>query len=233
MTFKKLITVIILTFFTLGAFAADYYTATTTLNVRSGAGTKYPVMFTLKKGDQVKVHSKIKNWYEIEYKEKTGYASSKYLNPVSTKKTSNSRQEWGTLDSFLLIGGGSIAFLILLAFLLKGSALKNYGSTITLLATFLYYVFGLFANFMFITFSAASKEGIIVSFFTYFLALFVGILSIIGFFKNVGIGIVVLSTIIVYLDFSSGGLPGVILASMSIFGGILIAIGYSQIKTTR
>jgi len=57
----------------------DYYDATTNLNVRSGAGTKYPVSFTLQKGDEVEILSKNNSWYKIKYLEQTGYANSKYL----------------------------------------------------------------------------------------------------------------------------------------------------------
>jgi len=80
--------------------------------------------------------------------------------------------------------------------------------------------------------SSSAGAGFLLSFFTYILALVVGILSIIGFFKNVGIGIIVLSAIIALIDFSTGAIPGGIMASMALFGGILITIGYSQIKQT-
>lgn len=57
----------------------DYYITTTNLNVRAGAGKQYAVSFTLKKGDEVEILSKKKNWYQIRYLEKKGYAHSKYL----------------------------------------------------------------------------------------------------------------------------------------------------------
>lgn len=91
MTFKQTVTVIIFSFFAISAFATDYYTATTTLNVRSGAGTSYSVLFSINKGDEVELISQDNNWYEIKYKEKTGYASSKYLKFSRTESTTADR----------------------------------------------------------------------------------------------------------------------------------------------
>ena len=57
----------------------DFYTATTNLNVRTGAGTGYATSFTLLKGNEVEIISKKGSWYKIRYLESTGYAYSKYL----------------------------------------------------------------------------------------------------------------------------------------------------------
>lgn len=57
----------------------EYYTTTTGLNVRTGIGKKYPISFTLDKGDKVEILSKKRSWYEIEFKGKTGYAHSKFI----------------------------------------------------------------------------------------------------------------------------------------------------------
>ena len=61
------------------AFYLDYYRATADLNVRTGAGTKYSILFTLQKGDEVEVLSKKGNWFNIKHHDKIGYAYSKYL----------------------------------------------------------------------------------------------------------------------------------------------------------
>jgi len=63
-------------------------TATVTasaLNVRSGAGTNYKVLGTLKKGKSFTVTGSAKDksgvtWYKFKYSSKTGYVSSKYVN---------------------------------------------------------------------------------------------------------------------------------------------------------
>jgi hypothetical protein len=56
-----------------------YYIATTDLNVRTGAGTEFPVILTLQEGSEVEVLSRNINWYHIRYLEHTGYAFSEYL----------------------------------------------------------------------------------------------------------------------------------------------------------
>ena len=56
-----------------------------TLNVRSGAGTSYPVKASLQKGDTVLVLSKTSSWSRVLYHgTKTGYVSSKYLSEVGS-----------------------------------------------------------------------------------------------------------------------------------------------------
>jgi uncharacterized protein YraI len=80
MRIKVFLLSIVLTSLSFVSFATDYYTATTALNVRNGAGTEYSVSFSLKKGDEVEVLSKNNSWYRIKYFEKTGYVHSKYLN---------------------------------------------------------------------------------------------------------------------------------------------------------
>lgn len=242
MTAKKITTIILLLFFWTSSFSADIYKSTTTLNVRSGPGTNYQVIFSLHKGDEVKVLSKINGWSEIEYDGNTGYASSKYLDPViNTDETSSETPPFfSTTNKFLLIIAAFIIILFVLAFVFKRGALKNYGSIISLLATCFYFFLGLFLNLLFIgnlgenssLLGAGIGGGMLISVLTYFLAIVVGILSIIGFFKNIGIGIIILSAIIVITDFYTGAIPGAIMASMALFGGILNTIGYSQIKKT-
>jgi uncharacterized protein YgiM (DUF1202 family) len=80
MRIKVFLLSIVLTSLSFISFATDYYTATTALNVRNGAGTEYSVSFSLKKGDEVEVLSKNNSWYRIKYFEKTGYVHSKFLN---------------------------------------------------------------------------------------------------------------------------------------------------------
>lgn len=230
---KTAIPIVLTVFFTALTFtisASEYYKSTADkLNVRKGPGTEYLTIGHLNKGTTVKVLEKKKGWFKIKVKNGEGFVSSKYLQPLEDKNTSSNSKT----NPLIYMGGGILAFLLLLAFLLKRSALKNYGSIITLLATFFYYVIGWFANWLFISaYSPSAESGawLFTTVFTYLLALVVGILSIIGFFKNVGVGIIVLSAIIIFVDFSVDAFPGVILASMALFGGILIATGYSQIK---
>lgn len=48
------------------------------LNVRTGAGTKYKKVFTLKKNTKVKLLESKNGWYKIQYNGKVGYISAKY-----------------------------------------------------------------------------------------------------------------------------------------------------------
>lgn len=73
----------------LSTIGQDYYIATAILNIRTGAGTDYPVFFTLQKGDEVEILSKNGNWYKIKHLEKEGYAYSKYLKYSRTVSNMN------------------------------------------------------------------------------------------------------------------------------------------------
>lgn len=61
---------------------------TNSLNVRSGPGTNYSKLGTLKKGEKVGVLSENNGWSKINYNGKEAYVSSKYLSKVSTNTPS-------------------------------------------------------------------------------------------------------------------------------------------------
>lgn len=63
----------------LSAFHANQYTATSDLHVRSGAGIKYSILFTLRKGEEVELLSRSGNWFFVQHKNERGYAYFKYL----------------------------------------------------------------------------------------------------------------------------------------------------------
>jgi len=71
--------IIIVSESTLPSATTDYYITTADLNVRTGAGTKHSISFTIRKGDEVEILSKENNWYKIKHLERIGYAYSKYL----------------------------------------------------------------------------------------------------------------------------------------------------------
>ncbi|TDX86909.1 NERD domain-containing protein [Epilithonimonas xixisoli] len=87
---KKVIVFFLLTFSLVPFDASEniddsikqHYKTSANLNVRKGAGKKHPIIFTLKKDDEVKLISKRDNWSEIKYAEKSGFVSSKYLIPI-------------------------------------------------------------------------------------------------------------------------------------------------------
>jgi len=51
----------------------------TTLNVRSGAGTQYKIIGSLKNGAKVEILGQSGSWYKIKYGSITGYVSSQYV----------------------------------------------------------------------------------------------------------------------------------------------------------
>ena len=65
----------------------------TSLNVRSGAGTKYSIIGSLKKGTSVSVISESNGWSKINYNGKNGYVSSKYLCNENTSSNNSSSNE--------------------------------------------------------------------------------------------------------------------------------------------
>jgi len=122
MTFKQTFAVVIFTFIVTSTFAADYYTATTTLNVRSGAGTSYSVLFSIDKGDEVELISKTNNWYEIKYKERTGFASSKYLKFSHTKSDSaESDDSYSQFNNSDIVGISVVIGFILVVIFIASS----------------------------------------------------------------------------------------------------------------
>lgn len=55
------------------------------LNVRSGAGTQYPVVFQVEKGDIVEVlDAGEPDWWQIRFGGRIGWASAKYLTPIKS-----------------------------------------------------------------------------------------------------------------------------------------------------
>ncbi|MDU2197883.1 MAG: C39 family peptidase [Peptostreptococcaceae bacterium] len=62
---------------------------TNSLNVRSGAGTKYKKVGSIKKNTKVKVYSISKGWAKIEYKNSKRYVSSQYLKNISISSSSS------------------------------------------------------------------------------------------------------------------------------------------------
>ena len=101
----KVFVVAVFLFLSLGSFAATFYKAVTDLNVRTGPGSTYAVSFTLPKGDEVQVLSRKGRWSEINYKERTGYVSGKYLefSRVDTGQTQPAGEERPSGNSLLIL----------------------------------------------------------------------------------------------------------------------------------
>lgn len=63
----------------------------TNLNVRSGAGTNYSVIGSLKNGTSVSVISESNGWSKINYNGKVGYVSSQYLADKASSSSTSSK----------------------------------------------------------------------------------------------------------------------------------------------
>lgn len=103
MTVKQILLAILLVLVPLILFATDYYIATKNLNVRTGAGVGYTVLYTLQRGEEVEIISREDSWYQIKYAGKIGYAHSKYLK-YSRAYNGSSEQSREQKDRLPIIG---------------------------------------------------------------------------------------------------------------------------------
>jgi len=71
-----------------------------TLNVRSGPGTTYAILGSLKHGEKLSVTTENSSWYKLTFNGKTGYISASYVKdePVSTAPPA-SEQKTGTVNA--------------------------------------------------------------------------------------------------------------------------------------
>ena len=90
-------------------------TATATVNIRTGASTKYRTIGKIKKGTKVKILSTKNGWYKVKYSNKTGWSSGKYIKKSSTSSqditssTSSSINNQLTVKAYAYTGGGYTA----------------------------------------------------------------------------------------------------------------------------
>lgn len=103
MSVKQILLVALLTFPLVSLAADSIYVATTDLNVRAGAGSKYPISFVLQKGDEVQVLSKFGSWYRIKSSGKTGYSHSRFLR-YSRTKSDKRLPTLQQIESYLILG---------------------------------------------------------------------------------------------------------------------------------
>lgn len=94
----------------------------TTLNVRSGAGTSYSTIGSLKKGDTVNVIKKSGGWYQIQFtSSKTGWVSADYVSYKANSNSSSNTTKTGvvTANSLNVRSGAGTSYSIV------GSLSKN------------------------------------------------------------------------------------------------------------
>jgi len=81
-------------------------TATATINVRSGASTKYKSIGKIKKGTKVKIVSTKNGWHKVKYSNKTGWSIGKYIKKSSSSSSVKKRI---TVKAYAYTGGGYTA----------------------------------------------------------------------------------------------------------------------------
>lgn len=104
------------------------------LNVRTGAGTSYKSVGTLKKGKTFTVKGSAKDnkgvkWYKLIYKSKTRYVSSKYVNIIKYSVTSLSNTKGTVKSGPLNVRKGPGTSYIVFGSLTKGKTFTITGKT--------------------------------------------------------------------------------------------------------
>ena len=139
-TALKIPAIMLFLFFSLSIQASDYYTTTTDLHLRSGAGTNYESLTIIEKGDTIQVLESVNDsWVKIQYDDRIGYVAMSYLLPVEIEittienKTSN-EEEVPLIFTYIFL----TAIVIVLAIILKQNGTKYRSKyTATLLSFFL------------------------------------------------------------------------------------------------
>ena len=74
------------------------------VNIRSGAGTGYSVIGTVKKGTMYAIIGKTGSWYKTYYRNQVAYLSASYFSVVTIEKSTNSKVEKVLNEGYKLIG---------------------------------------------------------------------------------------------------------------------------------
>ena len=115
------------------------YITASSLNVRSGPGTSYSTVGSLKKGASVKTYGSTDGWYKIKYNGKTAYISAKYTSTKAPSGDSSSDSSSASSDtatkkvyvtaSSLNVRSGPGTNYSTVGSLKEGAAVTTYGST--------------------------------------------------------------------------------------------------------
>ncbi len=96
--------------------------STNSLNMRSGAGTSYRSIATLKKGTVLDVVSQSSGWTKVKYEGRLGYVSSEYLQDITPESTTQGLKEVTT--SSLNVRSGANTSYSVIGKLKKGEKVK-------------------------------------------------------------------------------------------------------------
>lgn len=135
-TLREFVLLMFLLILSLSIKASEYYTTTSDLNIRSGAGTNFKSQIILEKGDTVKLLKNVNDyWVKVQYHDEIGYVVMSYLQPIELKsiEIEPSNEEEDPFVPFFIF----LAFVIIFAIILKQRGKKNRNkSTATLLSLF-------------------------------------------------------------------------------------------------
>ena len=84
-------------------------TATSTVNLRTGASTKYRTIGKLKKGTKVKILSSKNGWHKVKYSNKTGWSSGKYIKKSTSSSSNRDVKKRLKVKAYAYTGGGYTA----------------------------------------------------------------------------------------------------------------------------
>jgi stage II sporulation protein D len=102
----------------------------TALNVRSGAGTGYSIIGSLKNNAQVEILEKVGSWYKIKYGNGTGYVSGQYVKLSSGGSSQGQNTKTGTVTaSALYVRSGAGTNYSQIGYLLKNTKVEIVGQT--------------------------------------------------------------------------------------------------------
>ncbi len=114
-------------------YAQSYYQTNTDSKLRSGPGVKYKTLEIIKNGEKVNLIEKINSsWFKIEHNGKTGFVSSKLLEPIleiqkveETQNIENQIPKSNSTLPYVIAGATFLLLLVIFASINKGNSTKN------------------------------------------------------------------------------------------------------------
>lgn len=145
--FVKGLPILIILLTSLSLYAQDYYTTTSDLNLRSGAGNTHPVIIVLEKGDTVNLLEETsEHWVKVQRQGEIGFTSKEHLEKIEVAKNESKADEEVDRETESDEEVLTIFFSFLVIFII-GMLLKKKGETfryksIAIILSFLFGIFG-------------------------------------------------------------------------------------------
>lgn len=97
------------------------YNVSSALNVRSGAGSGYSVLGTLKANDKVIINHEINGWYNIDFNGKTGFVSTSYIKLDASNSVTSQKGKVINIETNLNVRSGMGTNYSIIGYLLGDS----------------------------------------------------------------------------------------------------------------